>query len=132
MNETAQQLITDAGAKVLEYLEATEGFAVEQAPLLAQEIVRYGIWWHGGLACVFAVSFLMAAVVFLWAIRGTVKNKWTGDGQWCVKDAYIIGCALSGVWMVIGLSVTLAEMSCLLKALLAPRLYIIEQISGLL
>lgn len=43
MNEKAEQLIIDASEKVLAYLEATEGFAVEQAPLLAQEIVRYGM-----------------------------------------------------------------------------------------
>ena len=39
----SEQLMVDAGEKVLAWLEATEGFAMEHAPLLAQEIVSYFI-----------------------------------------------------------------------------------------
>ena len=45
MNEQAQQLINEAGEKVLAYLEATEGFAVEQAPLAGRSRPR----WYAGV-----------------------------------------------------------------------------------
>lgn len=32
--------------EVVLYLNATEEFVTEQAPLLAQEMIRYGIWWN--------------------------------------------------------------------------------------
>lgn len=53
MDEKAEELITQAAQKVLDYLEATEGFVADQAPLLAQEIIRYGVWSHGALALLF-------------------------------------------------------------------------------
>lgn len=129
MNEQAQQLITDAGVKVLEYLEATEGFAAEQAPLLAQEIVRYGILNSSLQIAFFAVT---APVLLYMAYRfGTSKGAWDADSS--VKGVACIVLGGFGVVLaLVGLIICSAEaVPNLCKALIAPRLYIIEQISNL-
>ena len=128
MNEQVQQLVTDAGEKVLAWLDATEGFAIEQAPLLAQEIVRFGLWHHGisAVACLGMVlgSFLFAGLSFTKRPREFLIKHIDGMG-------YMFLTLLLfpiGVGGFLG-SEHVAEF---LKAAIAPRLYILEQIGGLL
>lgn len=132
MNEKAEQLITDVGEKVLSYLEATEGFTVEQAPLLAQEIVRYGIWFNG----IFTAFFLVVTPLLVWLSYrwGTSGGAWKDTGKWEKSEAL---CLMSGIPGVMGSIVIVMWilpncMPDLLKAAIAPRLYIIEQIGSLM
>lgn len=124
MNEKAQELVNQAGEKVLDYLEAGEGFAIEQAPLLAQEIVRYGIW-NNTIEIVFWVSLIIIANIVaakLWKLPPT-KDTREPLGQIC-SIFFRIG---SGIALIpLGVSALV-----LCKVLVAPRLYIIERISNL-
>ena len=123
MNERAEQLITDAGEKVLEYLEATEGFAVEQAPLLAQEIVRWGIWWNIAEGLIGAA---LCAVTIRWA-RKTWDARESADTPALEIGAVVAFCTVPFYVFFVGSSAAVV-----LKALIAPRLYILEQIAGLI
>lgn len=126
MNEQAQQLITDAGAKVLEYLEATEGFAIEQAPLLAQEILSWGLTL--GVAGV-SISLIITALIWILGLK--IKAACKEDNPHWGKDDEAFSFAM--MLLVSGLPCILlaAGMSTVLKVLVAPRLYIIEKISTL-
>ncbi len=129
MNEKAEQLIIDASEKVLAYLEATEGFAVEQAPLLAQEIVRYGIWVNTINALFSFAIFSGMWMVVCWAVLNGKFRKWVMD----VSDGAIyIGVVALGVFSVFPLSMGTRAFGIAFKAFIAPRLYIMEQIAGLL
>lgn len=124
MNEQAQQLLNEAGEKVLTYLEATEGFAVEQAPLLAQEIVRWGVWWNGGWLLV-AYPTAVMLVISAWRF-GHMKDAW---GDSVVYGILSLSC---GVGAFFALLISTAEaLPNFIKALIVPHLYIIEQIGGL-
>ena len=129
MDERAEELVTQAGEKVLEYLEATEGFAAEQAPLLAQEIVRYGILNNSLQIAFFVVT---VPVLLYMAYRfGTGKDVWQHDMT--VKAVLCIAFGATGfITLAVGLGVCSSDaIPNLCKALVAPRLYIIEQIGRL-
>ena len=128
MNEQVQQLVTDASEKVLAWLDATEGFAIEQAPLLAQEIVRFGLWQHGiyAVACLGMVlgSFLFAGLSFTKIPREFLIEHTEGAGY--------IALSLLFTPIVIGGLKGVQHVTEFLKAAIAPRLYILEQIGELL
>ena len=125
MNEKAEQLIIDASEKVLAYLEATEGFAVEQAPLLAQEIVARGVWWNGLWLFTGYSMFLVLAALSLH--HGRETSDWDGPTPHSVLSIAFGGCAFFAFTVS-----TVRVLPDFVKALVAPRLYIIEQIGGLL
>lgn len=127
MNERAEQLITDAGEKVLEYLEATEGFAVEQAPLLAQEIVRWGVWGNGLLFLAGIVIIGLGVVTSIISARA-FRSAGGSDAEFL---RFFGSLACSGVCLIFG-SIGISHISAVLKAFIAPRLYILEQIGSLL
>ncbi|KKN72108.1 hypothetical protein LCGC14_0413940 [marine sediment metagenome] len=130
MDEKTQELVNSVGQKVLDWAEATESFTVEQAPLLAQEIVRYGILNNLlQLAFFLIVPSIMISLSYRF---GTSKDVWQTD-----PTPKGIACIISGVFgcffSVIGLVVCSKDaVPNLCKALVAPRLYIIEQISRLM
>ena len=128
MNEQVQQLVTDASEKVLAWLDATEGFAIEQAPILAQEIVRFGLWQHGiyAVACLGVVlgSFLFAGLSFTKRPCEFLIKHTDGAG-------YIV-LILLFIPIVVGGVDGVQHAVEFLKAATAPRLYILEQIGGLL
>lgn len=129
MDEQAQQLVTDAGEKVLAWLDATEGFAIEQAPLLAQEIVRYGIFYNAAMLLI----PLVLAVLF----GGLSYRAGTAKGTWEEGSPKAVICVICGVFagfmalvlIIVGLG---KHLPAFFKATLAPRLYILEQIGRLL
>lgn len=129
MNEQAQQLITNAGEKVLEYLEAGEGFATEQAPLLAQEIVRWGVWWNVGEGLVWLIICIIASMSCIFWVK---KHRRPLDDFALGKEARGVAALLS---FFVAACTFFGMMSCAYsasKALIAPRLYIIEQIGRLM
>lgn len=129
MNDKAEQLIIDAGEKVLAYLEATEEFAVEQAPLLAQEIVRWGVWWHG-LAAVGLFTIPLISLAFMaWTIWNPGVRSWA-NGEDNAPYLFHVVTVVVGISLPFGWG--LFHFCEVLKAVIAPRLYIIEQIGGLL
>lgn len=126
MNEKAQELINQAGEKVLAYLEATEGFAMEQAPLLAQEVLSWGLWYYSsGFIGWVALSILLfvAGNVFRQAILDPIDTHYQAD-----KDLFMVAIIAVAALPLTG---ALACMTLVVKILVAPRLYIIEQIGRL-
>lgn len=132
MDEEAQELVKKAGEKVLAYLESTEGFVAEQAPMLAQEIVRYGIWSNGIVAFTtlgIVVAYILVTRKFIPRAMQMVKDE---------KEEEIIPFVLMLGFMVFGgiassflLYNGIGSMNLAMKAIIAPRYYLLEVIGNI-
>lgn len=125
MDEQMKERLAESMDKVLGYVEQGADFAVEQAPLVAQEIVTWGI--AEGVISVVVATPLLCVVVFV------LKRIWTRkeDRHFDEIDAAFATffTLLAGVLPAILFCTGLFQAA---KALLAPRLYILEQIGRLL
>ncbi len=112
----------EALSKALEYIERTESFVVEQAPLLVQEVLNYGFVFHL-FWTLFSLFFVVGIGygIYKW-IRAWVKSD-VFD-----KDGYIpIMIGLFGVG--IPLAFLCENMFVLAKIVVAPRLYLLSELS---
>ena len=123
MNETLSTLTEQGLAKALSYIEATGTFVVEQAPLLVQEVLAYGL-----------ASSIMAALIF--SVMGVAMGYGTYRGckaaneDDCDEAALLIGILGGGT--VIGLAIALVQDAFVIaKIVFAPRLYLLETLSDL-
>lgn len=124
MNETLNEVTTRGIAVALEYIETAESFVVEQAPLLVQEVLTYGLVE----ACISA--FITTALAFLFGFGGYRLAKYAMKER-CEEGAFFAG--LSGGGMVIGCTVsTFTDFFTIAKIIFAPRLYLLEKLQSLL
>lgn len=109
---------------LLEALQSTGNFAMEQAPLVLREM----IWWGTGEAIFWwALWWTAAAVVYFW-IRPTVYYAVDADDQdRAIGDIFFrVGCSIAM------LAAAGVNAFTLIKISVAPRLYLIEQIGQIL
>lgn len=127
MNDEAKELLIESAGKLQEYLDSTEVFVLEQAPLLAQEVVRYGVWVNGSFSI--GSAFLSILVLGIWVLyaRSRVKND-----DWDTNPEIFISAMLSMFIFVPSIVCFSVTVGSFLKALIAPRLYLLETIGSLL
>jgi len=129
VKEELQTRLLSSLDKVQEYIEATEEFVAEQAPLVAQEIILAGRITH----CWFLFLAIIAIGIGIWIARICVKenNKIPedrhNDGAWIAGSIVSIVAAL-GVCAVF--SATMVPQ--IVNVWFAPRLYLIQEIGKLL
>jgi hypothetical protein len=137
-------------AKVLQYLEATEPFALEQAPLLVQETLRFAIFSAGFWIALSVALAAWAVFAIRWSLKGAEErleriaahtdalnelpevasgrivqpDDTTGD----IAFSFLhYGIPVSGVvGGFIGVTVFFATIMTLVKPLIAPRLFLLE------
>lgn len=122
MTEELTTLTEQGLAKALAYIEATESFVVEQAPLLVQEVLRYGLFNSLFWAGFWAVAFSGV----LWSAVRMYKLLYNENGDELVGVAVGIfpgGGCLAGCFINLFVAV---------KILIAPRLYLLERLDSLL
>lgn len=110
-----------AVARVGEWVEAGEAFAVEQAPLLVKEVIYWEVT-QGGFYI--GIGLLLLAVSFF-AYRKAAEY-WEDWEQHRNNDAQImsvVGVICGGA---LGLAIVAVNTLALLKPLVAPRLFLIE------
>lgn len=131
MNEELEQRIVDSLDKVAQYVEATETFAAEQAPLVVEEIIRWG--WIKELpevVVLFCLGIALAVASFI--VYSKYKKKdvkaMTGDqvfgwhaGFWGPMATALL------VW-----GIMIVELFDVARPLIAPRLYVIEVLRRML
>ena len=127
MTPDIETVTTEALTKVMDWAEAAEGFAVDQAPLLAQEIIRLGI-----VECVLGLSIYVTLVITT-ALFALYSWKRSNGAQTSFKSenwSILMGLSIvaSG-----GFAITaMAYVGWLLKPLLAPRLYLLQELAKLM
>lgn len=118
-----EQLTAEALQKVLQWVESAEGFVVEQAPLVAQEVIARAYVTLGlkFAICVFALLLLvMAAAYFIYLAKREHEPPYAAVG--------IIGGIILGVFPFIEGASAVMQLA---SVYFAPRLYVIEQLSNL-
>lgn len=144
MNEGQKELLTEGIKEVLGWVEATGDFAAEQAPLVVNEVIRWGLvtsLYDVIIGLMFLILtwkiFQYAHTPVTWKHWSTGKDartasrfsKWSSDGneEICVAVSVIgiIACILGPVFFLGGISYGL-------KVLIAPRLFILSQLQKLM
>lgn len=133
--------VSEALAEILQFLkdglESGVEFASEQAPILIQEILSWGIVINTA-ALLLSLSIPLTALIICWRVRVWLTHtcectQWKetiGSDQ---ETAWILGHwvipVASVMWTVAALS---SYMPTILKIMVAPRLYLIEQVRHLI
>lgn len=104
-------------------------FVLEQAPLVAQEIVTYGRAWNTGLAIVLAITPL---VILLFALRYARRVlAWT-EGN-CDRQ---FGVFFPMVFVAVGMAGMLIGACCecekACRAWFMPRVYLVQEVAQLI
>lgn len=113
-------------SKLVGWVEASAQFVADQAPAVAQEMVRFGIVWNGFAA--FSLIFISSTTIvgaWWYAYKAEKRDKYLSGMGYCGAILYSIAAAFL---LVFGIT-------CLrgfFLALLAPRVYVLEQLRGLL
>lgn len=124
--EAAAPALNDALIQLMAWAQSGAGFVQEQMPILAREIVWFGLGIHG--------LWLSMGIVLLFTSYKTFRRflPWakeqedaSGGGSWGIL---IFSCCLIGAW---GMALIASNCANFLKAALAPRLYLIEYLSDL-
>ena len=125
MNEVTEEVLRE----VLAYVEAAAEFSAEQAPLLAQEIVRFAL-------------FEGVIQVLLAALLGTYVVWWYGKfSEWSVREGrsseaedakHIIGTVLAVLSILFGAILLFTGLVQAAKAIAAPRLVVLDALRGML
>ena len=115
-------------------IEAGTDLAVEQFPLVVQDIITWGRLYHTG-----CLAFVLAAVIGLcwyWKTRGiAIAKKAIAEEEECVIPGFQVMIALAFATIIVftvGGCVVETHLSLCLKAWFVPRLYVIEYISNLI
>lgn len=133
MNEQASEQVQQRLASMLEFIETgmREGkaFALDQAPEVAREMVSWGIW-SNTIGIVGCVMVIIASVVWLKVSIPRCKKEWDepceSAGCWAVCG--LVGGILAAIAIAVSLIGIGNNTTSLVKATVAPRLYIIDQL----
>ncbi len=107
--------------KAMGYLEATEGFVQEQAPLVVQEVIIFGRWEHS-IQLVLASMMLVIGVILI--IRKAKDCFMAEPTRHDLAMLAYVAVALMGV-ATLNLKTTI-------QVWVAPRLYIIDYLKDLM
>ena len=126
MSEVAnvEERVMDHLDSLVDFMKAGTDFAVDQAPEIFHEIVAYGIASNLAYAFVwFAV--LMATIKWYMWIWGRTEDASLYDDtrECCGAIALFVGS--------VSLTITIIQSIDVLKAIFAPRLFVMEYIANL-
>ena len=124
-DEMTQDRVNSLLAWIENVAKNTEGFIVEQSPLVVQELLAWALW--SNMIGIVAVVAGMAALVYVAARVGPPLHKKAADsGDMNAEMAEALG-AVAVVGSIIGACVGIVFMSLtVIKVVVAPRLYILE------
>mgnify|MGYP005867074455 CR=1 FL=1 len=120
---STEDVIKKGLGEVLNYLQQGVDFAQEQMPLVVQEIINWEITnsAFGGVLCLVSAFVLLYFSIKKLRIE-LAKGRSQDEETVCMAS---IGCVIGG-FFTIGVIVFISQ---LIKALVAPRLVIIEKLS---
>lgn len=138
MKQELQEKLEESGVELISWLEttakSTEGFMVEQAPLLIQEVLLYYTWYYGIFTGLGVLLVLFGVFSVYCGIKKTerleTKNNGMFDSEPPMSDQEF--CVVGVFFILAGTGVTLYNTLILLKVILAPRLFLLEQLSEIL
>jgi hypothetical protein len=137
----ADDVLAQAGEEVLGWLRSAGDAVQVEAPILAEEVIRFGMVQHGYNVLMGLALFLSAVFVAVpFGNRAAAKAKvimaergarYSNDEEfpWIVGAVgSYVGALIGGI---IGFFMALESVLGFAKVFVAPRLYLLEQIAGL-
>lgn len=122
MNQKLQESIASSINELLEMLRSTKSFALEQAPEIAREIVRFGIIKSALGVCI-GICFIGLSIFSCY--------KWK---NWTPKGTYDC-CGWLPVWIIsalVSIPFVLINGYFLTMSLVAPKLYILDYLADMI
>lgn len=122
-----KQAIIDKAAVLLDYIatgvEKGGEFVATQAPLLAQEILAYGLAYHG-------VWFGVVLIILVGSVGLFIRSTWElMRGE---TDDWFGGVVASSIFGSVSLIFLVINLLAILKIVYAPRLYLLQIVKGLI
>jgi heme/copper-type cytochrome/quinol oxidase subunit 2 len=128
MNPETQAKMNELLTWLMDTVKQSGEFVQSQAPDVARQMVAWGMWsgWCGVAICLLVIAALMAGGVKL--IRYGASDKCEHDEGACV-GAGLIACVLTTIPLFI---LFVGAFPTALKATVAPKLYVLEQVGNML
>lgn len=126
--DLAQEVIE----KAIAWIETAEGFAVEQAPLFVDEILRWAVVGGALQIMICVVLAVLPSCVFVRFYRLIPKGDDIFDLDFFESFVTMLSGAVSLIAIAVGLIVSLESTFRIAKAIMAPRLYILEELGKML
>ena len=124
MNEELKTTLAEYLKKLLSLVEQGAQAAAQQVPLIIQEKLRYDLVMES-VYLVVVFPLLILCIWWIWrGVRNVIENE---DPEY-----YMPNFTVGGVLGVVTLILTLAGVGTIVKIVLAPRLYIVEWLKGML
>ena len=121
LKQESAELIRD----LRESIEKGGELVKEQAPDIVQEIISLGLWFNFTIGTAALIVFIVCANFLIWAIKVGREENWDNSPPVGVAFASFVTCVLSCVAAV-------AHLSTALKVYLAPKVYVLKYLAGLL
>lgn len=117
--ERLTNLINNFGEQLLEWLKDGSVFVKDQAPLICQEIVRFGQAQYA-LFCALGVFLTLISIAMLLFAHKKLKRPWPDD--------FVLTSIFSIIGIIGGIVVITCNLYYLLMTIYAPRLYLIQEL----
>lgn len=120
--------------KLIDWAETTESFAVEQVPLLVQEIITYYTCYHVAWASLWILVTILGIALMVNGKRASDKIRADNDSR------YLSEAESARIWIPVGAGLFFSVLGSLsffanciflLKVRFAPRLFLLEFLKGL-
>ena len=117
MSEQLEQALTESTTKIITWMEQAEGFVVEQAPDVVQQLLA----WKMAAASLGVTGCLFAT-----------RWGWSRLEDDEIEPAGFFGCLLGSFGMLISIVGLYINGLMLAKVLVAPKLVVLDALRGLL
>lgn len=113
--------------ELVQYLKGAEGFVVQQAPLVFQEVISYYFWFY-----LFVSMFLLALAAFgAWTSYFFLRRAWKFGGGWRSEPGYAASWII-GICSSVSLLFSVYFSRIVFMTCLSPRFFLLEKVSHLL
>lgn len=149
MDEETQEMINNNLQEIIlwtkESAKATSDFVTEQAPLVVQEMIAWGIFENGFYAALYGVLGLACIIMVVFCIKrfrrqiqkinSSQKDCNCNDYEYCENCKDNIACMYMVIGSISGIASLFLLIACIdnfmtcMYIYFAPRLYILDELS---
>lgn len=130
MTQEQTDITKELFEKALEYAKTTENFVAEQSPLIAQEIIKWGIYYN--LFCAILLLVLVIVIGFIfYKLFPRVKKGFEDEDVFIALGGGLLGFGLIIINVVFIFDIFFYGKTFMM-AVLTPRLYLIQEITKML
>ena len=128
IEKTLNQLGIDTVGELREYVYQIESFASEEVPAVIEEMLRWGMVVHGTGTALFGMAVAAFSVAAAFFFRRANRLAYEGKGGGPHESSFILSfCIATG-----SLAGLIYHGYTLLHVLVAPRLYLIQELGNMI